>query len=65
MVPANLITTYKGGALVEAITTAIESLLSIVTLVVEAITDNAVLTLFLASGVVGIGVGIFRKLKRG
>lgn len=46
-----------------SLTTAISSIMSVVTTVVSTITGNATLMLFLAASVVGIGVGVFRKLK--
>ena len=43
--------------------TAISSLMDIVGTVVTTITGNSTLMLFLGASLVGIGVGIFRKLK--
>lgn len=45
------------------ITAAITSLTGVMTTVVSAITGNPVLVLFLSASVIGLGVGIFKKLK--
>mgnify|MGYP007008157413 CR=1 FL=1 len=50
----------------EGITTAVTSLMGVVTTVISYVTDNAVLAVcFVAGTVVPAGIAIFRKLKRG
>lgn len=47
----------------EAITTAITDLLGIVGTVITTITGQPILCAFLAVSFVGIGIGLFRKLR--
>lgn len=53
----------SGGGMTE-VTSGITNLGTIMTSVVGMITGNPILVLFLAAGVVGLGIGLFRKLKR-
>ena len=46
------------------VTAGITSLGSVMTSVVGMITGNPILVLFLAASVAGLGIGLFRKLKR-
>lgn len=45
------------------VTAGITSLGTVMTSVIGMITGNPILVLFLASSVVGLGVGLFRKFK--
>lgn len=47
----------------EGVTTAVASIMDIVGEVVTTITGTPILMIFLASAIVGIGVGVFKKLK--
>ena len=44
---------------------AMGDVLGLVTTVVSTITGNPILLFFLATGLVGVGVGVFKLLKRG
>lgn len=46
------------------VTAGITSLGGVMTSVVEMITGNPILVLFLAYSVVGLGIGLFRKLRK-
>lgn len=46
------------------ITDAVTSIMGVVSTVITTITNNPVLLVFFASGVVGIAIGIVRGLKR-
>jgi hypothetical protein len=46
------------------VTAGITSLGGVMTSVVGMITGNPILVLFLASSVVGLGIGLFRKLRK-
>lgn len=48
----------------EAITTGITALLSIVSTMITTILENNVLTVIFASGFVGIAISVLRKLLR-
>lgn len=45
-------------------TTAVTSLMDVVSIVLTTITGNATLMVFFCAGVVGIAIGVVRKLKR-
>lgn len=45
-------------------TTAVTSLMDVVSTVLPTITGNATLMVFFCAGVVGIAIGVVRKLKR-
>lgn len=45
-------------------TTAVTSLMDVVSTVLTTITGNATLMVFFCAGVVGIAIGVVRKLKR-
>ena len=45
-------------------TTAVGSLMDVVSTVLTTITGNATLMVFFCAGVVGIAIGVVRKLKR-
>lgn len=45
-------------------TTAVASLMNVVSTVLTTITGNATLMVFFCAGVVGIAIGVVRKLKR-
>lgn len=45
-------------------TTAVTSLMDVVGTVLTTITGNATLMVFFCAGVVGIAIGVVRKLKR-
>lgn len=45
-------------------TTAVTSLMNVVSTVLTTITGNATLMVFFCAGVVGIAIGVVRKLKR-
>lgn len=45
-------------------TTAVGSLMEVVSTVLTTITGNATLMVFFCAGVVGIAIGVVRKLKR-
>ena len=46
-----------------AVTAAMSSITSLVTSVWELMTSNALLTVFLSAGLLGVGVGVFRQIK--
>lgn len=48
----------------EAVTTAISSITGVVTSLLTTITGNATLMLFFVAPIIGIGVGVLRKIKR-
>lgn len=48
----------------EAITTAITTLLTLAGTVIDAMLAHTVLALFFAGGILGIVIGVVRKLKR-
>lgn len=50
----------EGGS----ITTAVTSIMGVVSTVITTVTENPILLVFFASGVVGIAIGIVRGLKR-
>ncbi len=64
--------TSEGGAIIEPVTSAmmekvldaIPQLFNLAGKCMEQIFENEVLTLFFSVSMVGIGLGIFRKLKR-
>ncbi len=45
------------------ITTGVTAILGVMTTTITAITANPILVLFLAGSIIGLAVGIFRKLK--
>lgn len=45
-------------------TTAVGSLMEVVSTVITTITGNPTLMVFFCAGVVGIAIGVLRKLKR-
>lgn len=47
----------------EAITTAVTTVTSMVSTVFTMITGNALLTVFAAAGLLGVGITVFRRLK--
>lgn len=55
-------TTTTGGGM-EAITGGVTSLGTVVTSVFGMITDNPLLVVFLAAGLIGTAIGVFKKLK--
>lgn len=46
------------------ITEAVSSIMGVVSTVITTVTNNPILLVFFASGVVGIAIGIVRGLKR-
>lgn len=46
------------------ITDAVTSIMGVVSTVITTVTNNPILLVFFASGVVGIAIGIVRGLKR-
>lgn len=48
----------------ETILGASETVTSLVTNVFDMITSNALLVVFVAAGLVGVGVGVFKKIKK-
>ena len=46
------------------ITDAVSSIMGVVSTVITTVTNNPILLVFFASGVVGIAIGIVRGLKR-
>lgn len=48
----------------EGMTTAITSLFSVMTTSLTEVTSNPTLAIFFYASLVGIGIGILRKLKR-
>lgn len=48
----------------QALMTGVTDVFSVVNQVFTQITSNWVLTLFLAASVIGLGIGIFRGLRR-
>lgn len=48
-----------GGSITEAVT----SIMGVVSTVITTVTNNPILLVFFASGVVGIAIGILRGLK--
>lgn len=46
------------------ITEAVTSIMGVVSTVITTVTNNQILLVFFASGVVGIAIGIVRGLKR-
>lgn len=48
-----------GGSITEAVT----SIMGVVSTVITTVTNNSILLVFFASGVVGIAIGIVRGLK--
>lgn len=46
------------------ITEAVTSIMGVVSTVITTVTNNPILLVFFASGVVGIAIGIVRGLKR-
>lgn len=46
------------------ITDAVTSIMGVVSTVITTVTNNSILLVFFASGVVGIAIGIVRGLKR-
>ena len=53
---------FSGG--MPAIMTAFDTVVTLLTKVWTLMTSNPLLTLFLAAGLVGIGVRVFRQIKR-
>lgn len=47
-----------------AITTAIETTVTIMTKALELAVGNPLVMIFVAAGLVGVGIGLFRKLKK-
>lgn len=50
----------EGGTITEAVS----SIMGVVSTVITTVTNNSILLVFFASGVVGIAIGIVRGLKR-
>lgn len=50
----------EGGSITDAVT----SIMGVVSTVITTVTNNPILLVFFASGVVGIAIGIVRGLKR-
>lgn len=50
----------EGGSITEAVS----SIMGVVSTVITTVTNNPILLVFFASGVVGIAIGIVRGLKR-
>ena len=50
----------EGGTITEAVS----SIMGVVSSVITTVTNNPILLVFFASGVVGIAIGIVRGLKR-
>ena len=50
----------EGGTITEAVS----SIMGVVSTVITTVTNNPILLVFFASGVVGIAIGIVRGLKR-
>ena len=51
---------FEGGTITEAVS----SIMGVVSTVITTVTNNPILLVFFASGVVGIAIGIVRGLKR-
>lgn len=47
-----------------SMTTAVGSLMDVVSIVITTITGNPTLMVFFCAGVVGIAIGVVRKLKK-
>jgi hypothetical protein len=47
----------------EFVTTATTTLVGVMNSVITAATGNPVLSIFVASGIIGIGVGLFKSLR--
>ncbi len=48
----------------DAIVTATSTVVSMVGTIFDAITGNGLLTVYAATGLLGVGIGVFAKLKR-
>lgn len=59
------ILTETAGSGMETITTAAGTAVSFMTKAFEAMTGNAYLVVFLGATMIGVGVSIFRKLRKG
>lgn len=64
MIPAIALETGTPTAM-DTITTAAETAISFMTKAFTAMTGNAYLVVFLGATMIGVGVSIFRKLRRG
>ena len=48
----------------EAVTAAMSTVTTLVGNVFEMITSNALLAVFCAAGLIGVGIGVYKKVKR-
>jgi hypothetical protein len=60
-----ILTDPATGTGMEAIKTAMTTAVSFMTSAFEAMTSNPYLVIFLAVTMIGVGVGVFRKLRKG
>ena len=61
------LTAAEGGATssMDAVTTAIDTVVTFVGKAFTAMTGNAYLTIFLAATMLSVGISVFRKLRKG
>lgn len=53
----------EAGAATTALTGAVKTVTSLVTSVFDIVVSNELLLIFAAAALVGVGVGVFKKLK--
>ena len=61
----SILTETAGGSLMEAIKTGATTAIQFMTDAFTAMTGNVYLAVFLGVTMIGAGVGLFRKLRRG
>lgn len=61
---AGLAALTESSMTTEGMTSAVSSIMQIVSTVVSTIAGNPILMIFFCSGLVGIAIGIVRRLKR-
>lgn len=54
----------EGGTVGMTVSGVLENVTTVITTVVSCVTSNPVIAVFIGMGVVGGGVGLFRKLMR-
>lgn len=65
MNPVFLSAVEGGDASMEAVSTAIDTVVTFVGKAFSAMTGNAYLTIFLAATMLSVGISVFRKLRKG